>query len=119
MFDSKILPLLQAHAPEVVILQLGADGLAGDPVGEHFNLTERSFVHVVTRVKEAFSRVLLLGGGGYNHASTAICWAHATAAALSVSQLPNEIPEEMPRFSEFGPDFTMSIRKNGMKDMNV
>lgn len=118
LFGSKIMPLLEAHGPEVLILQMGADGLAGDPVGEHFNLTEKSFVHVARCVRGKFKRILLLGGGGYNHVNTAKCWAHVTAAVLGVSELPHEVPEDVPRFAEFGPDFIMTIRQTVMKDLN-
>jgi acetoin utilization deacetylase AcuC-like enzyme len=92
-----------------------------DPVGEHFNLTEQSFVHVVRCLKESgLKRILLLGGGGYHHANTARAWAAATNAALEDdTELPNEVPEETPRFAEFGPDFVLPIRASGIKDENV
>ena len=87
LFDSRVLPLLEGHRPDVVVAQLGADGAFGDPVGQHWNLTERAFAHVSMRLREssAIGRVLLLGGGGYHHANTASCWAHATAAALGTT----------------------------------
>lgn len=101
--------------------QLGADGLAGDPVGQHFNLTERSFVHVVRQLKLKFKRLLVLGGGGYQHANTAVAWSWATAAALGLEgQLPLEIPEQMPRFEEFGPDFHLCVRPStAVRDENI
>jgi len=112
--------LLEQHAPEVVVAQLGADALAGDPVGQHFNLTERSFVHVVQQLKSTFARVLILGGGGYQHANTAVAWSWATAAALGLeSQLPVEIPEQTARFEEFGPDFRLCVRPTTARDENV
>lgn len=89
-----ILPLLQKIAPEVVVIQCGADGLASDPHGE-WNLTIPGFTKAVADVIEnnPCSHVLLLGGGGYNNRDTARLWCHITKTVLGVNEEWTEIPQ--------------------------
>jgi acetoin utilization deacetylase AcuC-like enzyme len=112
VFEERVVPRLVAHQPEAIILQLGADGLAGDPVGLHWNLTPASHCALVRRAKQLCRRVVLLGGGGYHHTNTARCWAAATHAALDspAPSLPGEVPASCPVFESFGPDFAMHVR---------
>jgi acetoin utilization deacetylase AcuC-like enzyme len=111
LFESRVAPRLLGHAPEAIILQLGADGLAGDPVGLHWNLTPLAHCSLVRRAKQLARRVLVLGGGGYHHPNTARCWAAATHAALdTAAPLSSDVPANCPRFELFGPDFSMHVR---------
>jgi acetoin utilization deacetylase AcuC-like enzyme len=111
VFDERVAQRLAAHEPDAIILQLGADGLAGDPVGRHWNLTPAAHCGLVRRAKRLSRRVLLLGGGGYHHPNTARCWAAATHAALdAVPPLPEEVPASCAVFESFGPDFAMHVR---------
>ncbi len=122
LLEDTIIPRLLEHGPDVVILQLGADSLAGDPVGMHFNLTPRSHCGLVSRVTALFPRVLCLGGGGYHHANVARCWAAATHAALGPGgpPLPEQVPDTCGLFEHFGPDFVMEVRANAhVKDENA
>jgi len=57
---------LERHAPEFVILQCGADSLAGDPI-THLQLTEAAHAHAATRLcliadRHASGRILGFGG---------------------------------------------------------
>lgn len=111
LFHERVAPRLAAHAPQALLLQLGADGLAGDPVGLHWNLTPRAHCAVVAAAKQLCPRVLVLGGGGYHHPNTARCWAAATHAALdAAAPLPAQVPDSCPGFPSFGPDFDMHVR---------
>jgi acetoin utilization protein AcuC len=69
---------LERHAPELVILQCGADSLAGDPI-THLGLTEEAHAHAAVRLcaladRHAAGRILGLGGGGYNRRNIARAW---------------------------------------------
>jgi len=69
---------LEASAPEFIILQCGADGLAGDPL-THLSYSSQVHARVtrdVCRLAEATARgrVMALGGGGYEHSNIAQAW---------------------------------------------
>jgi acetoin utilization protein AcuC len=66
---------LERHAPEFVILQCGADSLAGDPI-THLGLTEDAHAHAAKQLcamadRHAAGRILAFGGGGYNRRNIA------------------------------------------------
>jgi acetoin utilization protein AcuC len=72
--DRVILPLGRAFAPQAVMLQAGADGLADDPMS-NLALGNRAIWRVAERLRGLAPRLLVLGGGGYNPWSVARCWA--------------------------------------------
>lgn len=82
LFDSCIVPLFETYQPDAIVVQCGCDGLAGDPVKE-WNLDSTGLSEIVRRVIEDWNKpTLLLGGGGYNNANAARCWATLTSAAV-------------------------------------
>ncbi|ORZ35232.1 hypothetical protein BCR44DRAFT_60190 [Catenaria anguillulae PL171] len=126
--------------PRAVVIQCGMDGLAGDPKGKVWNLSEQAYVRVLAHVRKvwgAVSPVLLLGGGGYHHANTARAWAWMTAAALELwdvrgngelsgkELVPETVPHEDGNSDEgilevFGPLFEMAVDVKGtVRDRNV
>ena len=69
---------IEAHAPEFVLFQCGADSIAGDPI-THLRYTPKSHAYAAERLcyladKHANGRLLAMGGGGYNRASLARTW---------------------------------------------
>lgn len=73
--------------PELVILQAGADCLAGDPIA-HLSLSPRVHDLIAGVAKKAADRtaggsLLALGGGGYDPENTADAWVHLLRALLS------------------------------------
>ncbi|XP_058052754.1 histone deacetylase 8 isoform X2 [Ahaetulla prasina] len=85
-----------AFHPEAVVLQLGADTIAGDPMCA-FNLTPE-------------------GIGGYHLANTARCWTYLTGVILGKT-LPSEIPDHE-FFTEYGPDYVLEITPSCRPDRN-
>jgi acetoin utilization protein AcuC len=77
LFRTVCLPLLRCYAPDVIILEIGMDGLAGDPLA-HLHLTNNVYADVVHAVLKLGTPVLATGGGGYNIENTvrgwALCW---------------------------------------------
>jgi acetoin utilization protein AcuC len=72
------LELLEAQRPEFILLQCGADSLAGDPL-THLAFTpaaHRRAAQDLVRLAERLGhgRVLAMGGGGYNRANLAAGW---------------------------------------------
>jgi acetoin utilization protein AcuC len=75
--------------PEFVLLQCGADSLAGDPI-THLRYSEAAHAHAAKRLKmladrHCEGRLLALGGGGYNRANLARAWTAVVAALLGES----------------------------------
>ena len=78
-FEEVALPLIAAVAPDVIVLELGMDALAGDPLA-HLCLTNNTYVDVVEAVQRFNKPILATGGGGYHPANTARGWALAWAS---------------------------------------
>lgn len=117
IFDSVFHMVHQKINPDVIVLQCGVDGLAGDPHGG-FNLTPQGLSHCVHTVVQSRQPVLLLGGGGYNIPNSVRCWTRITADLLDIV-LPEEIPDSDPYFLEYGPDFTFNISPTNVKNSNT
>ena len=77
--DRLILPLLDAMAPDAIVLQLGADSLEEDPLSR-LALGNRSYRDLVAAVIPRAPKVVALGGGGYNPWSVGRCWTLIWAA---------------------------------------
>jgi acetoin utilization protein AcuC len=80
---------LERHAPEFVILQCGADSLAGDPI-THLGLTEEAHGHAAARLcaiadRHASGRILAFGGGGYNRRNIARAWTRVVQAFVEAA----------------------------------
>ncbi len=70
--------LVRAARPEMILLQAGADSIAGDPL-THLAFTPEAHRHAARRLcalaaEYAQGRVLAMGGGGYNRDNLAATW---------------------------------------------
>lgn len=77
---------MAAAKPEFIILQCGADSLAGDPLAD-LRLEALDHGFAAARLMALTSehcpgRLLALGGGGYNRANLAAAWSEVVAALL-------------------------------------
>ncbi|OYU40207.1 MAG: acetoin utilization protein AcuC [Pseudorhodobacter sp. PARRP1] len=86
-----ILPRLQAFAPQVIVLQAGADSLLEDPLSR-LALSNNAYVEALGAIRAMAPRLMLLGGGGYNPWSVGRCWA-LLWAELSGQAVPDVLPE--------------------------
>lgn len=101
--------------PGAVVLQCGADSLAGDRLG-CFNLSTRGHGACVRHVLGLGLPTLLLGGGGYTVRNVARCWAHEAALAVGA-----ELPGALPRHEFLGcyaPDYRLHVPPSLMPDLN-
>jgi len=77
---------IDSAAPEFVILQCGADGLAGDPLAhlEYSATAHRRATADLCRIADRHcgGKLLALGGGGYDPAGIADAWCAVVAAML-------------------------------------
>ena len=94
ILDALILPLGAALAPEIVVVQCGADALADDPLSK-LALSNNALWHALAALKRLAPRLLVLGGGGYNPWSVARCWAGNWAVLNGIAP-----PEALPAGAE-------------------
>jgi len=83
-FEAVALPLIEAFKPDVIVLQLGADALAGDLLG-HLRLTNNVYVDVINHLLRFDKPILATGGGGYNVDNTVRAWTLAWAVLCNIS----------------------------------
>ncbi|CAG0900303.1 unnamed protein product [Darwinula stevensoni] len=113
----KIVPRLwEVWKPDAVVVQCGADGITGDPLGDS-NLTPVALAEALKTILSWNSPTLILGGGGYNVPNTARCWTYLTSVILGLS-LHSDIPEHE-YFSEYGPGFQLEITPGLRNDLNT
>jgi acetoin utilization protein AcuC len=81
--------------PELIILQCGADGLAGDPI-THLQYTSKAHrfaadsLHKLAH-KHCNGRIIALGGGGYNRANIGIAWTEVVRSFASDSDFKQKV----------------------------
>jgi acetoin utilization protein AcuC len=75
-FERVVMPVLGAYGPEVIVLELGMDILAGDPL-THLHMTNNVVVDVLKALLSFNRPLLVLGGGGYHVENTVRGWALA------------------------------------------
>jgi len=75
-FECIALPLIGAYNPDVIVFELGADALAGDPLA-HLYLTNNVYAEVIEHLLSFDKPIVATGGGGYNVSNTVRAWALA------------------------------------------
>ncbi|KNZ72672.1 Histone deacetylase clr6, partial [Termitomyces sp. J132] len=118
VFDPIIAKILEVYRPTAVVLQCGADSLAGDRLG-CFNITMEGHAHCVQFLRKYDIPLILLGGGGYTVKNVVRVWAYETACALGIE---NDIDPNLPwnqYFEWFGPRYRLEVVSNNMEDLNV
>jgi acetoin utilization protein AcuC len=81
---------LHAFARDAVVITLGADGLAGDPLST-MGLSNRCLWKTVDDIVAAAQHSVVLGGGGYNPWTTVRLWT-GQWGRLAGLQEPNPLP---------------------------
>ena len=80
----QVLAHLEHHAPEFLLLQCGADSIAGDPIA-HLQLSSACHARAARELcaladRLGHGRVLAFGGGGYDRANLARAWSGVVEA---------------------------------------
>lgn len=73
-FREAALPLIKKYNPDVFVIELGMDALAGDPLA-HLHLTNNAYVDIIKDILKLEKPILAVGGGGYNVEATVRSWA--------------------------------------------
>uniref|UniRef100_A0A182QSK7 Histone deacetylase n=1 Tax=Anopheles farauti TaxID=69004 RepID=A0A182QSK7_9DIPT len=104
VFKPVISAVMEFYQPTAIVLQCGADSLAGDRLG-CFSLSTKGHGECVKFVKDLNVPTLVVGGGGYTLRNVARCWTYETSLLIDET-ISNELP--MNDYLEFfAPDFTL------------
>ncbi|KAG0006822.1 histone deacetylase, partial [Modicella reniformis] len=116
LFEPIIKHIMEWYRPGAVVLQCGADSLAGDKLG-CFNLSMKGHANCVAYVKSFGVPMIVVGGGGYTIRNVARAWTFETAVLLN-EQLPEEIPFNA-YFEYYGPEYRLDVPANNMRNDNT
>ena len=78
-----ILPVIQAHRPQALMVQCGADALEEDPLAR-LSLSNNAHWSVVRAAMALAPRLVVTGGGGYNPYTVGRCWAGVWATLNAI-----------------------------------
>ena len=73
VINSIVTPLIHAYGPDVIAVELGADGLVGDPLAG-LNLSNNVYGDIIAKLMAFGKPILAVGGGGYNIENTVRAW---------------------------------------------
>lgn len=97
-FESIVPPIVESFKPDFIIWQAGVDGHKDDILG-HLQLTTNTYTALAERIKDLAAknmdqtRLIVLGGGGYNPNSVAKSWS-SIVSGLSGIKLPKIASEQ-------------------------
>ena len=74
VINSIAIPLIHWFGPDVIALEIGADGLAGDPLAG-LSLSNNVYGDIIAKLLAFGKPILAVGGGGYNIENTVKAWA--------------------------------------------
>jgi acetoin utilization protein AcuC len=82
-FRAVVPPLMRAFAPDILVLEVGMDILATDPL-THLGMTNNAVAEVLPLVMQPGVPIVATGGGGYQPDNTARGWALAWTVLCGV-----------------------------------
>ncbi|MFZ3582738.1 acetoin utilization protein AcuC [Loktanella sp. DJP18] len=88
--DAVILPALALFRPDAIVLQCGADAVAEDPQSR-LTLSNNAHWDILRAVRPLATRLMVLGGGGYNPWSVGRLWS-GNWAILNDLPIPVVLP---------------------------
>jgi histone deacetylase HOS2 len=104
LFKTIVRKCVEKFQPTAIVLQCGADSLAGDRLGR-FNVQVQGHGACVAYCKSLNIPLLLVGGGGYTPRNVARAWAHETSIAIGCDATLNpKIPKHTPYREHFRHD---------------
>ena len=109
--------IMEMFQPGAIVLQCGADSLAGDRLG-CFNLSLKGHARCVKFVQSFGVPLQVLGGGGYTIRNVARCWAYETAVLLNQPDIPNDIPFN-DYYEYYAPDYNLHLTPEAMENENT
>jgi len=98
IWDEVVEPLVRNFEPDVLVTELGADALQGDPLAS-LGLHLKGWWAILERIAALERPWLAVGGGGYDLANAMRAWTLAWGAMVGwqpVETLPEPDPAELP-----------------------
>ncbi|CUM65430.1 uncharacterized protein PRCAT00003069001 [Priceomyces carsonii] len=114
LFKSIMDPLVTKFRPTCIVQQCGADSLGFDRLG-CFNLNIRAHGECVKFMKSFNIPMLVVGGGGYTPRNVSRLWCYETSV-LNDLTLDPKIPNYIPTYDWFGPDYSLHPQLDGRFD---
>jgi len=74
LFTEIVIPLIKVYDPDIFVLQMGMDALAGDGLA-HLELTNNAHAEIIDQLLRFNKPLLATGGGGYHFDNTVRGWA--------------------------------------------
>jgi acetoin utilization protein AcuC len=90
-FEAIVPPLVSAYKPDVIVFELGADALAGDPLA-NLRLTNNVYAEIIGHLLSFEKPILMTGGGGYNLDNTVRAWALAWSVLCGADNSNSQNP---------------------------
>lgn len=115
MFRPTIQHIMDWYRPGAVVLQCGADSLAGDKLG-CFNLSMRGHADCVRFMASFDVPLIVLGGGGYTIRNVAKTWTYETGVLLNKELDPNLPFNDYIQY--FGPEYKLDVLPTNMENQN-
>ncbi|KAJ1039441.1 hypothetical protein NDA10_007484 [Ustilago hordei] len=116
IFRPVISHIMGWYRPGAVVLQCGADSLAGDKLG-CFNLSMRGHADCVAFMQTFDVPLITLGGGGYTVRNVARTWTYETGLLVG-----EKLDEDLP-FNDyiqyFGPEYKLEVPRTSMENLNT
>jgi len=117
LFRPIITKCVEVYQPGAIVLQCGADSVAGDRLGR-FNLSIKGHAECVRICKTFNVPLLVLGGGGYTIRNVARCWAYETAVVLNKqNEMQNQIPIN-DYYDYYGPEYQLHLPTSNVPNSN-
>jgi histone deacetylase 1/2 len=115
VFQPVMRRVMEWYRPSSVVLQLGADSLAGDRLGM-FNLSMRGHARCVEFMKTFGVPILMVGGGGYTIRNVARTWTFETAKAIGVELSPHLPHNDFLEY--YGPEYILDVPASNIPNNN-
>ncbi|KAG8906139.1 hypothetical protein FRB99_007529 [Tulasnella sp. 403] len=117
IFEPVVQHIMDWYRPGAVVLQCGADSLAGDKLGV-FNLSMHGHANCVRFLRSFNVPLILLGGGGYTIKNVSCAWTYETACALGIDKEIDLNLPYTPYLEYYGPRYRLEVEPNNMTDDN-
>ena len=83
LFRPIVQKVMEVYQPDAVVLQCGADSLAGDRLG-CFNLSVKGHADCLRYLRSFNVPLMVLGGGGYTIRNVARCWCYEVCCIFAI-----------------------------------
>ncbi|UZJ51582.1 hypothetical protein CBS101457_000902 [Exobasidium rhododendri] len=115
MFRPVLQHIMDWYRPGAVVLQCGADSLAGDKLG-CFNLSMKGHADCVRFMQTFEVPLIVVGGGGYTVRNVAKTWTYETGVLLNKELDPNLPFNDYIQY--FGPEYKLDVAPTNMDNHN-